>query len=427
MVSDSDGERDLRDIPHDGAFDATWSLLREGYEFIPNRCSRLGSDIFRTRLMLRQAVCLQGPDAARFIYESPGLTRRGSMPQTTLRLLQDKGSVQQLDGEAHRHRKGLFIGLLMEPDTVATLEAIFREEWIGRLPEWERREWVSLFDEANLILTRSVCRWAGVPMSDDRFATAALTRMVEYAGHMRPATLSSLWQRRRMEGHVRRCIEQVRKGDLCMGHSLPLRRIADFRDFSGAPLEPDIAAVETINILRPVVAVGRYIAFAALLLHRHPEWHQRFRDGDEKMLEGFAEEVRRISPFFPFVGARAVEEVEWRGYRFPSGQWFLLDLYGTLSDGRFFPRSEDFRPERAISWRDQDCTFIPQGAGSAPTTHRCPGEMITVGLIRQAVRLLCRSMDYNVPRQDLEVRMNRIPALPESGFTISGIKARRLE
>jgi fatty-acid peroxygenase len=81
-------------VPSDGhLIDATVALLREGYEFIPNRCGRLNSDIFLTRLMLRKVICMRGPEAAALFYGSDNLTRVGSMPQTVLRLLQNKGSV----------------------------------------------------------------------------------------------------------------------------------------------------------------------------------------------------------------------------------------------------------------------------------------------------------------------------------------------
>src|SRR3954470_25022415 len=92
-------------LPATGSPDSTFALLAEGYEFISNRCRRLGSDIFRTRLMLRPVVCMQGHAAARFFY-TPGLfTRRKANPKPTIKLLQDEGSAQLLDGEAHRIRK----------------------------------------------------------------------------------------------------------------------------------------------------------------------------------------------------------------------------------------------------------------------------------------------------------------------------------
>jgi fatty-acid peroxygenase len=189
-------------------------------------------------------------------------------------------------------------------------------------------------------------------------------------------------------------------------------------------LSAEAAAVETINMLRPTVAVGRFVAFAALQLHEKPNWISVLRDGPDERREQFAEEVRRFSPFFPFIGARTREEIRWRGHVFLKGQWLLLDLYGTTHDPRIFPQPEEFRINRSLSWRDQGYDFIPQGAGPAATSHRCPGEMITVELLKQSVKHLTEDMDYRVPQQDLSVKMNRVPALPESSFIIEHVKAR---
>lgn len=115
-------------VPSDGhLIDATVALLREGYEFITNRCERLNSDIFSTRLMMRNVICMRGPAAAALFYGSDNLTRVGSMPQTVLRLLQDKDSVQQLDSEAHRHRKAMLVRMLVsDADGVKDLVALFQ-------------------------------------------------------------------------------------------------------------------------------------------------------------------------------------------------------------------------------------------------------------------------------------------------------------
>lgn len=111
-------ETALADIPRASELDNTLAFLWEAYTFISRRCDRLGSELFRMRIMLTPVVCMRGAAAAQFFYEDDRFTRQGAMPQTTLRLLQDKGSVQSLDGAAHRHRKGLFMSL-MTPDSVA--------------------------------------------------------------------------------------------------------------------------------------------------------------------------------------------------------------------------------------------------------------------------------------------------------------------
>lgn len=50
--------------------------------------------------------------------------------------------------------------------------------------------------------------------------------------------------------------------------------------------------------------------------------------------------------------------------------------------------------------------------------------MITVELMKEAIRLLCCEMDYEVPAQDLGVRLNRMPAQPRSGMILSAISRR---
>lgn len=411
------------DIPIDRASDSTMAFFREGYDFISNRCDRFGSDIFQARIMLRNVIYMRGPQAARLLYGEKGLTRRGSMPQTVLRLLQDKGSVQQLDDGQHLHRKTLFIRMLMQPRSSASLVAGFREEWDNHFRSFPPHSRIVLIDAANRILTIAVCRWAGVPLPPTEVdaMTKALAGMVENAGHVRPATFGALFRRSNIERHLRTVIQEVRSGRLAAPKDAPISMIADHIDFDGKPLSLSTAAVELLNVLRPVVAIGRFITFGAMALHQHPEWKHRFEAGDDGLIDAFVEEVRRTTPFFPVVGAVAARDIHWRDYHFVKGQWFLLDLYGTNRDGRLFPDPTAFRPERNLSWRNQDWNFIPQGAGPASTTHRCPGEQITVDLMAEAVRQLSCRMHYDVPDQDLNVRKSRIPALPESGFIISNV------
>lgn len=165
--------------------------------------------------------------------------------------------------------------------------------------------------------------------------------------------------------------------------------------------------------------------FAAIALEQQPEWKRRFAAGDEDGLGHFVEEVRRLYPFFPFIGGRVREAFVWRDYAFKQGDWVLLDLYGTNHDGRRFPDPEQFVPERRLSWRTRGFDFIPQGGGDPQVTHRCPGEEITVELMKEAVRLLTRSMSYDVPPQDLALDLSRMPARPKDSFVIKNV--RRME
>lgn len=389
-------------IPRLAGLDHTLRLIREGYDFIGGTCDRLGTDGFRTRLMGRPTVCLRGPDAARLLYGADGLTRQGAMPWFVLRLLQDKGSVQQMEGPAHRERKAMFIRQVMDPARLDALVRAFEAAW--RAPLVAGRELVVL-DHANAALTRAACHWLGLYPDERRLEmlTQGLFSLSDRAGRIGPATVTALLNRRR--------IERWLAGELTrlpQGHPL-----SDF-----AALPGRAAVTETLNLLRPIVAVGRYIAFSAKALHENPIWCEMFTTGNSDFITDFCEEVRRTAPFFPFTAAVTTREVEWRGTTIAADTLVLFDIYGTARDPRAFPQPDTFRPERMLDWQLDDPSFAPQGTGDVATTHRCPGEAATLRLMQSAVRMLCCDMRYDVPPQDLSVARNRIPARPASGVRI---------
>lgn len=151
-------------IPRERAPDSTLSLLAEGYAFIPNRCRRHGSELFAARLMLSPVVCLSGREAASRFYDHYRFTRRHALPPTTFALIQDHGSVMVMDGEAHRHRKAMFLSLVGE-DALRRFADLFTEHWRRAVPRWAARESVVLLDEAHRVITQAVCDWVGLPLA----------------------------------------------------------------------------------------------------------------------------------------------------------------------------------------------------------------------------------------------------------------------
>lgn len=93
---------------------------------ISRRWDELGTDVFRTRLLLQPAICLRGADAARLFYGSGRFSREEAFPASILHLLQDEGSVQSLTGPLHRHRKQIFLGLLQGPGSEQISDVLAR-------------------------------------------------------------------------------------------------------------------------------------------------------------------------------------------------------------------------------------------------------------------------------------------------------------
>src|SRR5215203_269312 len=404
------------------ATDRTLALLSEGYAFIPERCRQHGRDVFETRIMLTKVVCMMGEEAARVFYEPERFTRVGALPQTTLRLLQDKGSVALLDGEAHRWRKEMFLSL-GGPEGSERLADAMEGQWRSRIGRWESMDRVVLFREAEEIFCRAACEWAGVPLAESESGrrTREFSAMIEGAGSVGPRNWYGMLLRARTERWIRDVVVKVRARELDVPEGSAAHVIAWHRDLDGELLDTEVAAVELINALWPTVAVARLVTFAALALHEHPMCVQKIRD-EEDYLEMFVHEVRRFYPFFPFVGGRVRNAFDWRGRHYARGTWVLLDLYGTNHDARAWGDPEKFRPERFRRWGGSAFDFVSQGGGDHRNGHRCPGEWATIALMKRAVRLLAGSMSYEVPEQDLRISLSRMPTVPKSRFVISGVR-----
>ena len=387
--------------------DHSVAFLAQGYLFGHRRFEALRADAFRTRLMGRRVTMLRGHDAARFFYTGERFTRVGAMPRSVLHSLQDEDSVQTLVGVAHAERKALFLEMLDESGRAALTEA-FEQEWDRAQATW-LHEPVSLLNASAGVLTDAVLRWLGLEESATR--RLALTHetmaMIDGAGSVGPRNWFGRTARRSSERWALSVVRRLRS--VGVPESSPLRVLLH------ADLEDEVAAVELLNLVRPTVAVSRFIAFAGLALHRHSSWVERVRDDDEA-LRAFTQEVRRTTPFFPVIGGRAAVHAQWRELSVRPGDWVVLDLFATNRHPAEWHDAARFDPSRFE--RESSAHVVAQGAGGIDRTHRCPGEPATIDLLDVAVRRLAAA-DWSVPQQDLRVDLTRIPALPGTrGMTV---------
>jgi fatty-acid peroxygenase len=198
--------------------------------------------------------------------------------------------------------------------------------------------------------------------------------------------------------------------------------VAQHRDAGGERLDPRVAAVELLNVIRPTTAVSWFVAFSAHALISWPDHRERLVDGDPAFASAFAHEVRRFYPFAPFVGGRTPQAVEWDGERIPRNATVLLDLYGQNHDDDLWGDPYAFRPERFLAGEPQGreigaFELVPQGGGDPRTGHRCPGEELTVALLSALAVRLAR-LPVDVPEQDLTISLRRIPARPADGVVL---------
>lgn len=410
-------------IPRVKALDSSISLFNEGYNFISNRCRELRTNAFRARIMFRPVVCMQGEEAAKVFYNPELFIRKNSAPVTTLKLLQDIGSVNGSDDNAHQTRKQLFTSF-MAKESVMRLMYLAENEFQKSLREWEGKSDIILHDEIQEIFCTAVLQWVGLTPEpyEIRRRTEECAAVLEGSGSIGFANLKAQWLRSRCESWAQETIKQIRYEELDVDSTSPVHILAWHRDFDGKLLSQSTAAVELIKLIQSVVAVARFVVFGALALHEHP--HLRKRMESPQFLNLFVQEVRRFYPFFPFVVGRTKKNVHWNGAVLKKGQWVLFDLYGTNHDPEIWDNPHLFNPERFLDWNGGVYGFVPQGGGVANYGHRCPIEAIAVALMEMSMRILSSSMDYDVPEQNLEIKFNQMPALPQSGFKISKVRQR---
>lgn len=411
-------------IPHDKSLDSTLAVMQDGYAFIQKICNQNNSDIVKIRLMGKPAICMHGEEAAAIFYDPERFIRKGAIPKRVQKTLLGENGIQTLDNAVHRQRKEMFMSLMSRAN-IEHLLALVQEQWQACLRKWEQEQEVVLFEEMQEILCRVACAWAGVPLKEKEVRPRAndFAAMVDAFGGAGPRHSRGKDARKRTEKWIRNVIKQIRNGELTAVPGTAAHTMAFHLEPDGEPMERQMAAVELINIIRPIVAISWYITFAALALHQYPVYRQRVTSGEENYGAYFMQEVRRYYPFAPFLGARVRDTFEWQSYRFRKGTLVLLDVYGTLHDGRYWERPDEFWPDRFRDWKGSRFDFIPQGGGNYLSGHRCAGEMITIEILKQGITFLTQSMTYEVPEQDLHFSLARMPTYPESGFMMTEVKS----
>ncbi|QOC25160.1 cytochrome P450 [Microbacterium hominis] len=422
---DSENPGALVNLRHD---DSIWLLLR-GYGFGEMLWHRIsdGARSVRFGLLGRTALLLRGSEAVEVFYDEQRVVRHGAMPAFVQETLFGHGSVHSLDGEEHRHRKATFVETAYDDAQVQRLLPFLEKAWAEELDAWLAGGKRSAYDAAVSAFGRAVMRWAGLPgtaAAHTRWA-ARLAQIVDgfgvpYSPEFALAVLNRRWSDR----HATRLIEAVRAGKLHAPDDTALNAWAHHRDRRGELLAPHLAGVELQNSIRPMVAVARFVAFAAKELHDRPAWRARIAAEtiERGSLTGnllatmFAQEIRRTAPFVPLLPGWATTDLEVEGRHIPAGGRVVLDILGTNTDARSWERPDEFDPERFRGVADYEAirTFIPHGGADVATGHRCPGEKLAIAGLSVAISVLSDPR-LKILDSGLGVNRRRLPTKPSSG------------
>lgn len=396
-------------------------LYFEGYNFIQNRCKRYGTNIFSTRLLGQKVICISGKEAAKVFYNENLFYRKGATPKFVQKTLFGQYGVQGMDGMPHKLRKNMFMSI-MSMENLKKLDKITKKEWKRYIRTWERKEKVVLSEEAAEIMCKIACEWAGIPLPKSQVKQRAkdLSQLVDAFGSLGIRHVQGRCARLKTEKWIRDIIDRIRTYHIVPPKGSAADIIVRHKNIKGELLSTQIAAVELINIIRPIVAIKTYITFEALAMDQNPLCKAKLRNDDE-YVEMFVQEVRRFYPFAPFVGAKVKKRFMWKDYVFPKDTLVLLDIYGINHDPSIWHQPYKFNPEHFRDWDNNPYTFIPQGGGEANNGHRCAGEMVTIHVMKESLRYL-NNISYRVPPQDLRYSLRRMPTLPRSGFIIKKVR-----
>jgi fatty-acid peroxygenase len=414
----------MAEIPHDPLFDSSLAIVADPYGFIGKRCDAAGADLFRTRLLLKENICMRGRDAAEIFYDQDRFYRAGAVVPRAEIVLTGRGGVQGLDHEPHHHRKAMFTSVV-GPHTAGDVAERCVEEWRKRSERWAKQDSVVFYNETREVICRAVSDWAGVPISEAELPriTWILSLLYEFPVAIGWRHWRARYYRKVADRWAAQVIEDTRAGKIKPPVGTALEVVANHRDLEGNLLPAKVAGVELQNIIRPTVAVSVFVVYAAKMLHEHPECREPLATGGEEYLEMFVREIRRHCPFFPAVCGRVRQDFEWRGYHFPKDTRVIFGLHATNHDPKLWESPAEFWPERFRNWEFDPMTFVPQGGGDRDLGHRCPGDSFSAEITKAAIRFLMEDVRYEVPPQDLSLEMTHMPALPRSRFVMRNVRS----
>ncbi|WP_338418755.1 hypothetical protein [Paraliobacillus zengyii] len=227
------GER--RTMPVEGGLDHSIALLKEGYHFILNRRDRYDTNVFKTKLLAQDAICLSGKESATLFYDTNYFRRSDAAPKRLKKTLFGQGGVQGLDGEEHRHRKAMFMSL-MTKDALEEISNITKKQWKQAAKNWESEKEIILYEEAKQVMTKVACAWTGVPLPERDLAKRAeqLADMFESAAAIGPKH----WKGRKARASAEKWLEDLIENVLM--NNLPFHLIVHYTHSHGIKILREI-------------------------------------------------------------------------------------------------------------------------------------------------------------------------------------------
>lgn len=420
-----------KQLPKDPGLDNTFKVLKEAYTYVPCRLEKFNSKAFQTTGMgMKPIAVISGKEAAELFYNNDVMQREKTLPKRVVNTLFGKGAIHTTKGKVHVDRKALFMSLMTE-ENLKYLRELTRNHWFMHTEHMQNQKEVNIYKESIYVLTKIGFRWAGIHQTTEEAEQNAkdMDIMIDsfkglgqtIGGGYRKAKKA----RARVEQFLEKQIIAVRKGKISAEPGTALYEFAHWEDYKGNLMDARLCAIDLMNVVRPLAAVNRFVSYAVKAMIEYDQERIKLQVSDDpNYAYKFAQEVRRIFPFVPFLPGKLKKNIEFDGYRIKKGTFTLLDVFGTTHDPELFENPYQFNPDRFENWDGSPFDLIPQGGGDFYTNHRCAGEWMTIIVMEETIKYFANKIDFDVPSQDLSVKLDQFPGKVTSGTIIQNVRPR---
>lgn len=409
----------------------TLLFLKNPFGFIADRVSEHGP-VFRTRLLGRDAVVFASPSATTHFIDESVVQREGSMPGHIEKLFGGR-SLPLLDGGEHAARKRAVMAGFSRDALVGYLPPMQRG-FEAALAAWSKQEEVVCIPEfQRLALETIAANVVGLSPGED-FDTLLeeYPKVIAGMGGLPiplPGTTfsSAAGARDRIFDVLGRAVADHRENPRNDG----LQRILDAPE----KLDDEQAVLELHHVHLAGYIVFAHLASAVMNLSRYPElldelWGEVSHAPDVSaealgtlpLLSDVVREVKRWTPVVPTIFGQAREDFDALGHRIPKGWMLVWAPWSTSVSDECFTEPHRFDPTRFSEARSEhrkhDHAFVPQGAGPQ-TFHKCAGHDYSTLFLEVFLLVLLRGYRWELPDQNLELDLSKIPPEPIDGLRAS--------
>ncbi len=204
------------------------------------------------------------------------------------------------------------------------------------------------------------------------------------------------------------------------GHDDVLSLLLQARHDDGTPMGDEELRDELVTVLgagHETTATG--LAWAMERLLRTPRVLTKLREsieaGEEDYLDATVKETLRARPVIVDVARRLTAPARIGGYELPKGSFVMAAIAALHYREDFFPKPEEFRPERFLTEKADNYAWIPFGGG----VRRCIGAAFAEYEMRIVLREFVAHADLSAPDPKPEaVKVRNITLAPGRGTQV---------